>query len=202
VAFCAGLFKPRVYVSRGTVALLDRPALHAVLAHERHHVRRRDPLRLACGRVIARALFFMPALAQLVRREQALAEMSADEHAIDANPDNRAALARAMLSFSDASSSADLVGIDPARVDHLLGEAPSWRFPLLLSLAGVSVVALIVTVAVLAGQVARGAATLAPPFLSSQPCVVVLALMPVLLGLAALALASALEARSARAGSA
>jgi Zn-dependent protease with chaperone function len=170
LAFCAGLLNPRVYVSRGTLELLDEPALQAVLAHERHHVRRLDPLRLAGGRVIVRALFFMPALAQLMRREQALAELSADEYAIDADPDKRAALATAMLRFSDASSSADLGGIDPARVDHLLGEAPNWRFPLVLSLASVSVVVLMATVAVLAGQVARGAATLAPPFLSSQPC--------------------------------
>ena len=33
-AFCAGLIRPRVYVSSGAVALLDEPALRAVLAHE------------------------------------------------------------------------------------------------------------------------------------------------------------------------
>src|SRR3984885_3279748 len=53
-AFCVGLFRPRVYVSTGAVAILDEAALSAVLAHERHHARRRDPLRLAAGRVLAR----------------------------------------------------------------------------------------------------------------------------------------------------
>jgi hypothetical protein len=36
---------------------------------------------------------------------------------------------------------------------------------------------------VLAGQAAVGSATLAPPFLSSQPCIAVLAMVPALAGL-------------------
>lgn len=184
-AFCAGLLKPRVYVSSGAVAMLDERALNAVLLHERHHARRRDPLRLAAGRVLARAVFFMPGLGELARRQQALAELSADESAVNAAPGNRPALARAMLRFSDAPGAGDSVGIDPARVDHLLGEPPGWRFPALLCLAAASVVLVVVAVAVLAGQVAAGTATLAPPFLSSQPCVVVLAMIPAALGLVA-----------------
>ena len=71
------------------------------------------------------------------------------------------------------------VGIDPGRVDHLLGEPPSWRFPTLLCLAGAVAIGLVGAIAVLAGQLAAGSATLAPPFLSHQPCIVVLALIPV-----------------------
>lgn len=82
-AFCAGLLRPRVYVSAGAVAVLDEAALDAVLAHERHHARRRDPLRFAAGRVLADALFFLPELGLLVERQQALAELSADESAVD-----------------------------------------------------------------------------------------------------------------------
>jgi beta-lactamase regulating signal transducer with metallopeptidase domain len=184
-AFCAGLLRPRVYLSTGAVEMLDESALSALLAHECHHVRRHDPLRLAAGRVLARALFFLPALGGLVERQQALAELSADESAVNAAPANRSALARAMLSFSDAPASGGSIGIDPARVDYLLGEPPSWRFPALLCLAAASVIALLVAVGVLAGQVASGSATLAPPFLSSQPCIVVLAAIPVLLGILA-----------------
>jgi beta-lactamase regulating signal transducer with metallopeptidase domain len=188
-AFCAGLVRPRVYVSSGAVAVLDEPALHAVILHERHHARRRDPLRLATGRVLARALFFMPGLRELIRRHQALAELSADESAVNAGAENRSALARAMMSFSDDAESGEVVGIDPARVDHLLGEPPSWRFPALLCLAALSVVALMTAVGVLAGQVASGSATLAAPFLSSRPCIVVLAMIPAALGLMILLLA-------------
>ena len=184
-AFCAGLLRPRVYVSTGALSLLDDAALSAVLAHERQHARRRDPLRLAVGRVLARALFFLPGLGDLVERQQALAEMSADESAVHAAPGNRSALARAMLSFTDASEGDESVGIDPARVDYLLGDPPSWRFPVLLCLVATSVLALLVAVAVLAGQVASGSATLALPFLSHQPCILVLAAIPAVLGVLA-----------------
>jgi hypothetical protein len=181
-AFCAGLFRPRVYVSTGALAILDEAALSAVLAHERHHARRRDPLRLAAGRVLARALFFLPELADLVERQQTLAELSADESAVNSAPANRSALARAMLSFSDAPALSGSGGIDPTRVDYLLGDPPSWRFPALLCLAAASALVLLIAVAALAGQVATGSATLALPFLSHQPCIVVLAAIPAVLG--------------------
>ena len=185
-AFCAGLIRPRVYVSSGAVALLDERALHAVLAHERHHASRRDPLRLATGRVIARALFFVPGLGELVRRQQALAELSADESAVAGASADRAALARAMLSFSDHSGPDEPVGVAPERVDYLLGEPPSWRFPIALCLGALALIALLVAAATLAGQVATGTASLALPFLSTKPCVVVLAAIPCALGLGAL----------------
>jgi hypothetical protein len=127
-------------------------------------------------------LFFLPELADLVARQQALAELSADESAINVTPANRSALARAMLSFSDSPASSASSGIDPARVDYLLGDPPSWRFPVLLCLASASVLLLFVAVVVLAGRVASGSATLALPFLSHQPCVVVLAAIPAALG--------------------
>ena len=127
-AFCAGLLRPQVYVSAGAVTMLDEGTLRAVLAHERHHARRRDPLRLASGRVLACSLFFIPGLRELLRRQQALAELSADESAVNAAPENRSGIARAMLTFSDAATP-DTVGIDPARIDHLLGEPVSWPFP-------------------------------------------------------------------------
>ncbi|MBV9196016.1 MAG: M56 family metallopeptidase [Solirubrobacterales bacterium] len=188
-AFCAGLLRPHVYVTTGALAILDEEALEAVLAHERHHARRRDPLRLAAGRVLARALFFLPGLAELGRRRETLSEISADESAIDAAPANRSALARAMLSFIDSPAAGESVGVDPARVDHLLGEAPSWRFPAFTFLLAVFLLALLAALAVLAGQEAAGSASLALPFLSAQPCVVVLALLPAGLALVAIALA-------------
>lgn len=126
VAFCAGLLRPRAFVSSAAVRLLDGAALEAVLAHELHHVRRRDPLRAALNRVLARALFFVPGLGELSRRQVALAELSADETAIAENSSNRSALARAMLGFEGVGGAG--AGVDPARVDFLLGEAPSWRF--------------------------------------------------------------------------
>jgi hypothetical protein len=185
-AFCAGLLRPRVYVSTGAMALLDEVALGAVLAHERHHARRRDPLRFAGGRVIARALFFVPGLRELVRRQRALAELSADESAMNAAPEYRSALARAMLSFAERSRPEDPTGIDPERVDHLLGEPPRARVQLLLCVLTASVLGLFVGIGMLAGRGATGSATLAPPLLSHRPCIVVVAMIPTIFGLVAL----------------
>ncbi len=189
-AFCAGLVRPRVYLSTGALERLDPPALAAVIAHERHHARRRDPLRLACGRVLAAALFFMPKHRGLVQRQHALAEISADEAAVLAADGDRSGLASAMLTFSEASGE-DEVGVDPERIDHLLGEHTQWRFPLAVCIGIAGTLSLLVALAVLAAHAAVGSATLAPPFLSSQPCIAVLAMLPAAGGLVAVAAARA-----------
>src|SRR5689334_10018554 len=113
-AFCAGWVAPQVYLSTGALEQLDSDALMMVLAHEFHHARRRDPLRLAVGRVLERALRPIPGLPQLLERQRALAELSADENAVVGDSRNRSALARAMLGFSDAAADGDSTGIDPA----------------------------------------------------------------------------------------
>jgi hypothetical protein len=177
-----------VYISSGAVGLLDADALQAVLRHERHHARHRDPLRLACGRVAARALFFIPGVGELVSRQQALSELSADEAAINGAPGNRSALARAMLGFYDGSRPGDTVGIDPARVDHVLGAAADWRFPALLCLLALGGIVLLAAVTALAGAAASGSASLAPPLLSSRPCIMALAAIPGLVALVGLRL--------------
>jgi Zn-dependent protease with chaperone function len=151
-SFCAGLLRPRIYITSGALALLDTAALGAVLAHELHHARRRDPLRLAVSRVIARSLFFLPAVQELRRGQQLLAEMSADDSAISDAAGDRSALARAMLSFSEAPEAGRSSAVDPARVDYLMGKPPGWRFPALLCTATLMLLALIVTIAALAGR--------------------------------------------------
>jgi hypothetical protein len=175
-AFCVGLLRPRVYLSTGALELLDEQALAAVLAHERHHVRQRDPLRLACARALASGLLFVPTLRRLVKRQLALAEIGADEAAIGTEGVDRSTLASALLSFSGATG--EEIGIDPERVDHLLGERMAWGFPLLLCLATAVALGTLTALIVLVSRVAVGSATLALPLLSSQPCVVVLSLFP------------------------
>jgi Zn-dependent protease with chaperone function len=184
-AFCAGLLRPRVYVTTGALARLDEQAFDAVLMHEREHARRRDPLRLATSRVIARSLFFLPAIRELRRGQKLLAEASADESAVIAAAGDRSAVARAILNFSDAADAGGSAGADRARVDYLLGEAPGWRFPALMCAAALALLAIVMTLAILVGREAAGSATLDPPFLSAQPCVVMLALIPCAAGLIA-----------------
>ncbi|OAI39439.1 hypothetical protein AYO39_02880 [Actinobacteria bacterium SCGC AG-212-D09] len=184
-AFCAGLLRPRVYVTTGALGRLDAAALAAVFVHEREHARRRDPLRLATSRVIARSLFFLPGIRELRRGQMMLAEMSADERAVSAAAGDRSAVARAMLTFSDDAESGASAGVDPARVDYLLGGAPRWRFPALMCAAALALLAIVVTSAILVGREAAGSATLDPPLLSAQPCIVMLALISCAAGLVA-----------------
>jgi Peptidase family M48 len=84
LAFCAGWLHPRIYLSTATLSLLSESELRAVLAHEHHHRARRDPLRLAVGRVLSQALFFLPVLRPLHERYGDVAELTADAAALEA----------------------------------------------------------------------------------------------------------------------
>src|SRR5207237_5326128 len=111
-----------------TVELLTAAELDAVLAHEHHHRRVRDPLRIACGRVLSRALLFLPVLRPLCDRYADVAELSADRAAVHASAGREAPLASALLAF-DESAPPGVSGISPERVDSLLGQPTSWRLP-------------------------------------------------------------------------
>jgi len=177
-AFCAGLLRPRVYVSSGAVAQLSREELDAVLAHEAHHARLRDPLRVLFARVLGDALFFLPGVRQLGDRYGALAEMAADQAAVRAAGD-RAPLASALLTFESADPA--VVGIAPERVDHLLGDTPAWQLPAallawtLVSLSAFGVLALRL-------DQAGAHSELSLPLVAAQTCMLLMALVPLLVG--------------------
>jgi hypothetical protein len=134
--FCAGYLCPTVYASQQTVELLSDAELSAVLAHEHHHRRIRDPLRFACVRILSDALFFVPVLTRLSQRYADLAELSADRAAVHASGGEQAPLASALLAF-DESGPPGVTGISPERVDSLLGQPIRWRLP--LGLVGASI---------------------------------------------------------------
>jgi hypothetical protein len=158
-------------VTTGALRRLSGDQLAAVLAHEHLHRARRDPLRIVSAPHPRRGAVLLPVLRGLTRRYCTLAELAADDHAAAALEGNRSALAAAMLAF-------EANGIAPERVDHMSGLTPDWRLPIALtalSLFGASALALLVW------QLGRHAilqTTLAPPVLSAQPCVVILALVP------------------------
>jgi len=169
--------RPAIYVSQRTLDLLTDDELEAVLAHEHHHLRVRDPLRFAYGSILSQALFFVPVLRPLCDRYGDVAELRADDAAIRASAGERAPLASALLVF-DASGNPGVAGISPERVDSLLGHPVRWRVPrgpMLASLAALSGASGLIWQA---SAVASAHATFNLPFLSSQPCLGILTFLP------------------------
>ena len=176
-AFCAGYLRPAVYVSQRTLELLSDTELQAVLAHEHHHRHVRDPLRFAFARVLSQALFFLPVLRALRDRDGELAELTADDAAVRASSGDKGPLASALLLF-EASGPPQVAGISPERVDCLLGQPVQWRLPSWLiatSLLGLSSVIVLLW---RTSEIAAAHATLNLPILSSQPCLMLLTLLP------------------------
>lgn len=179
--FCAGYLRPKVYVSRGTVELLTDSELDAVLAHEHHHRRLRDPLRLAYSRILSEALFFVPVLTALSERYAELAEVSADRAAVRASDGEAAPLASALLAFAE-SGPPGVTGISPERVDSLLGEPINRRLPLRVLALSLAVLAGMSILLWLVRGTASAHATFNLPLLSAQPCVVILTIISCLCG--------------------
>lgn len=161
VAFCAGLLRPRVYVSTGLVAALGAEQLAAVLAHEQHHRRTRDPLRLAVVQAGARALFFVPVLRPLHGAYATVAELGADEAAIAASNGRRGPLASALTAVTAPGDPAG-PAVAPERVDQLMGRPPGRLVPGRAVLQGaISLVLLASGVACAQWLVRRGAVDVA-----------------------------------------
>ena len=170
-AFCAGLLRPRVFLSSTARDRLCQAELRAVLAHEGHHVRRRDPLRLLAGRILADALFFVPALHRLEQRYAELAEVAADEAAVRVA--GSPALASALLKLGARDHPEAAVALAAERVDHLCGAPTRWQLEsrtLVLSLLGVAGIS---SLAALAG-VAAGGVRVELLAVLSQSCMLVM----------------------------
>lgn len=93
-----GLLRPRILVSSGLAGALGVEGIAAVLAHERHHARHRDPLWLLAFRVAAGYGCWLPASGWLARRLALRRELAADLAA--ARLTSRADLAGALLKLA------------------------------------------------------------------------------------------------------
>jgi Zn-dependent protease with chaperone function len=176
-AFCAGYLRPRIYVSSGALGVLSTDELAAVLAHEDHHRALRDPLRQASAQILSQALFFLPALRALGARWGDLAEERADHAAVQAARDKRP-LASALLAF-DGATPPGSSGISPQRVDSLLGRSARWRLPSALIALSLATLSALIVLVWRVSAAASAQATFNLPVLSSQPCMLILALLPV-----------------------
>jgi len=186
-ALCAGYLRPRIYLSTGTLGLLPEEELRAVVAHEKHHAERHDPLRLLVARALADALFFLPALRRMSGRYAVLSELAADQAAVTA-ASGEAPLASALLRFGEhGPRAATSFGISPDRVDSLAGdqEASRWQIPRRFLAASAAASAGLLA----AGVISHGAGneTISLPLVLAQSCMLLMGAGPALLALGAVA---------------
>lgn len=106
--FCCtlGILRPRVVVTSELIDTSTPSELAAVLAHEAHHVRSADPLKMVIARSLARSLFVLPVLERLYERYLAGRELAADRRAIRAV--GTAGLAGALLKTIAGPSGMDI----------------------------------------------------------------------------------------------
>lgn len=137
LAFCFGLFTPRIYLSTGVVDTLSDKELAAVLVHEAFHCQRYDPLRTLLVDSIATTLFFLPAAAEWRDQWLTSIELAADRHAMQVS--GRVSLAAALYKLlthplATPFSTLGLAGMTgssttAARLAQVLDNAPlSLRF--------------------------------------------------------------------------
>lgn len=150
VACCYGFLRPRIAMTAGLLARLDQEELAAVLAHERHHLQRRDPLRYLLLHALATAAFTFPATPAIRQRLELQTELAADGAALAVA--SRGALAGALLAVlaGPETRSVGAAGLSAteARIAHLSGT------PALPPLPARAVIASLGMLAVVAGAAA------------------------------------------------
>ncbi|MBI4276277.1 M48 family metalloprotease, partial [Candidatus Uhrbacteria bacterium] len=99
MCFTAGLLRPQIFVSTGTLDRLTAPEFASVLAHEAHHQAHRDPMKTMILRAFSHAFFFLPLFRAFVDRMKTTNEIAADAAAL-ALPGGRSALATALYALS------------------------------------------------------------------------------------------------------
>ena len=141
------LIRPRILVSTTLTAELTTAEVAAVLAHEREHVRHRDPLRILAARLLAAFAWYVPAASWLASRMVLRRELAADRAA--ARGTGRGVLAGALLKLASlpagpaaaaAGPAPDAPGSLEARIAQLEGgRTPPLRLtrPRVLGTAGI-----------------------------------------------------------------
>lgn len=179
-AFCYGFFRPRICLTTGLLDLLTDAELEAVLLHERHHLRNRDPLKQFVARSVGRAIFFLPLIGELARHFGVTKEFAADQSVIREQGHGRQ-LASALYKLIAASSAAEsaaavagAVGATSARIDYLLDPRAAHRFAFSpAAIATSTFIALaLVAIAVTSAFAGAGLHVHAPPPSARATCLV------------------------------
>jgi beta-lactamase regulating signal transducer with metallopeptidase domain len=133
VPFVAGILRPRIYCDPQMSSGLTAPQQRAVLLHEQHHQRRRDPLRLLLSGAFRPFAMLSPSLAAHLHAREVAREIAADRYAIR-NGTSRADVAGALaavLRLDGTTLAPGFTSVVEARIEALAGQEPprpgTWR---------------------------------------------------------------------------
>ncbi|MBE0713573.1 MAG: M56 family metallopeptidase [Candidatus Aminicenantes bacterium] len=131
LAFTAGFLKPRVFISTKLVDILDEKELRAVILHESHHQRSKDPLKGLVVSFISDFLFFLPVSGFLKKTFHLTSELTADAYSINSQVDPLD-LVSSLLKVQKLNGPAASWFFDPTaeRAKHLLGQPARLSLPL------------------------------------------------------------------------
>jgi len=144
LAFTGGFLKPGVFLSTRLVDILDEKELRAVILHESHHQRSKDPLKGLVVSFISDFLFFLPVSRFLKKTYHLTSEITADAYSVSSQADPLD-LVGSLLKVQKINGPAASWFFDPTteRAKHLLGQ-PS-RIPLPLKKTFLTIVLLAIT---------------------------------------------------------
>jgi beta-lactamase regulating signal transducer with metallopeptidase domain len=81
-AYCFGVRTPKIYITTGLIALVNKKELEVILRHERYHLEHRDNLILLFATLLTSLFPFFPILKDFIRIYKTDRELLADEAAI------------------------------------------------------------------------------------------------------------------------
>jgi hypothetical protein len=144
LAFTGGFLKPRVFLSTQLVDILDEKELRAVILHEFHHQKSKDPLKGLAVSFISDFLFFLPVSRFLKKAYHLTSEMTADAYSVSSQA-SPLDLVSSLLKVKRLNGLAASWFFDPTteRANQLLGQ-PS-RIPLPLKKTFLTIVLLAIT---------------------------------------------------------
>jgi Zn-dependent protease with chaperone function len=97
VVAAVGVFRPMLIIARPVLAACTPEELRAILAHERHHLARRDNIGRAWFALAPDPLGWLPIARRLFAAWQDASEQAADDASAELGPTGRVALAQALV---------------------------------------------------------------------------------------------------------
>ncbi len=82
-AYCLGVKNPKIYISTGLIAKLNRKELEVVLRHEQYHLENHDTFTMIIASVAYSLLPFFPLLGDFIKKYRIEREIQADSFAIN-----------------------------------------------------------------------------------------------------------------------